>query len=117
MEDTYNNSNINVTLTDINAFDNIITNLNNSLNRINDNFSEEQAGVNSVLGNSNSWSGRAQTKAQEKYTEITNMYPSIIASLTNFINFLQDTSNNYKEFEKEINDNIEQNLDSLNVNS
>jgi hypothetical protein len=45
------------------------------------------------------------------------MYPSITESLTNFVTFLEDTSDSYKEFIQTVNNNIEENVDTLNVNS
>ena len=112
-----NRKDLNTKLTNINEFDNMVTNLNNSLNRINTLFHEEQTNINNVFSNPNSWKGRAQTKATEKYSEITNMYPSITKSLKNFISFLNNTSNKYKEFTATTNRNVEDNLESLDVNA
>ena len=109
--------NPNVTITSINEFDTIVNNLNNSLNRIKELFGEEQKGINSFLENPQSWSEKAKNKASEKYSEISDMYPSITQSLDNFVSFLVNTSASYKRFEQEVNNNIDSNETMLDVNS
>ena len=103
-------------ITNINDFDNSVIKLNEILNKIKDLFGEETKSVNELFNNSESWSGGSRDVANEKYQELSSMYPSICASLENYVAFLKDTATNYRTFEESVNSDIEANNDMLNVN-
>ena len=105
---------INITSTD--EFDSSVERLNNILNKMRESFDLETKSLNELFNNSEAWRGNSRDAANEKYQELSSMYPSICASLENYISFLVDTSNNFKEFEESVNNNLENNTDTLNVN-
>ena len=104
-------------ITSIAEFDSVVVDLNNSLNRLKNLFGEETKSLKMFLTNDSSWNGKAKSKANEKYEEISNMYPSITQSLDNFISFLVNTSEKYKQFEQSLNTDVETNKEDLDVNS
>ena len=107
----------NITITSTEEFEDSVNKLNGYLNEIRDLFNEENKSINEVLSNPHAWSGNARNTASDKYTELSNMYPQITESLENFIRFLATTVENYKEFEQSVITNLENNSDTLDVNS
>jgi phage-related protein len=107
----------NLKITKINDFDDVINNINGSINRIRNLFDEEEKSVNIFLENPHAWSGNAKDSAGEKYAELSSTHPTIIESLDNFINFLVNTSSNYKLLNESILSDIENKIDNLDVNS
>ena len=105
-----------ISITSIEEFDKIVENLNNELNKIKESFDSESNNMKKILDNKEVWSGKARDKANEKYEKMTNIYPKVTQSLENYVSFLKDTSNRYKELEKSTNDAIEKYSNELNVN-
>jgi hypothetical protein len=108
--------NTRISIHSIEDFDRIVSNLNNCLNNIKQSFDIESKSMNEIFDDPKSWSGKSRDKANEKYEIITKVHPNVIESLQNFVTFLEDTSNRYKELEKSTNDAIDKYSEELNVN-
>ena len=105
-----------ISITSIEDFDKIVSNLKTCLNNIKVSFEDETKSINTLMDNPTYWSGKSRDKAYEKYDTMSNMYPKVEESLQNYINFLEDTSNRYKELEESTNSALENYSDELNVN-
>ena len=68
------------------------------------------------IDNTDTWTGEVQKKIYAKYNEISNCYNPIVESLETYIKFLENVVSNYKRFEENVNNNLENNFDELNVN-
>jgi uncharacterized protein YlxW (UPF0749 family) len=62
------------------------------------------------------WTGEVQEKVYSKYLELSNCYNPVLESLSTYVKFLENTINSYKNAEYTINRNIEDNIETLNVN-
>ena len=105
-----------ISITNIDDFDNSVIRLNDLLNKIRGLFDLETKSLNELFNNSEAWRGNSRDAANEKYQELSSMYPSICTSLENYVSFLRDTAINYRELEESVNNDIETNNDMLNVN-
>ena len=105
-----------ISITSIEEFDTIVNNLDNCLKSISNSFNTESKSINNLLENPEVWSGKAKDKAYDKYTELSSVYSPVSESLTNYVNFLKDVSNNYKVFESSLNQKMETYDSELNVN-
>ncbi len=105
-----------ISITNSDEFDDVVLKLNDSLNRIRDLFDQDSRTMSDLLDDPRVWSGKAKNKTEEKYREFSSYYPSITESLENFIVFLAQTSEAYKELEQSVNRSIENNFDGLMVN-
>lgn len=105
-----------ISITSIEEFDEITLNLLNSLNRIREIFYMDKKTMDDILTNPKVWSGRAKDKTDEKFREFSSYYDPITESLENFIKFLAETSEKYKEFESSVQRSADNNAANLNVN-
>ena len=106
-----------VQINSIEEFDDVTNILHTSIKRIEDNFNLEKNKMMKLNGDKNVLSSKSQRSLNEKYIQLNELYPSIVESLNNFAKFLNETSANYKAFERSTNQSVEQNLSNLNVNT
>ena len=105
----------NIIITDSNKFEKIIEELENTIPAIQNSFLAQDRNFN-IINDPNNYKGDCQRVLNEKYTKMRKNYESIQDSLTNYVKFLKIIVNNYREYEKSINEIINDNLDNLDVN-
>lgn len=105
----------NIVITDTNLFKNIIQELEQSIPHISEIF-EKQNKEMLKIDHTEIWLGKAQEKVTEKYNELKNCYNPVKESLSLYVEFLKTTVDKYEMLERNINQDIESNLENLNVN-
>ena len=105
-----------VIINDSAKFRDVIVTLRKSYNRIKESFDSEKVNINKLDGDNSVWKSRSQDIFFEKYSRLVNQHEPIEESLNNYLLFLEETINKYEEFEKEVDKNIDTNLENLNVN-
>lgn len=105
-----------ITIKDSNEFENVISNLENSYIRIIDILNRQNATMERV-NDTDVWSGLTQSTVCTKYEQLSNNYQTISNSFTTYLNFLRQTINDYKTLENKIDSDIQNNSESLDVNS
>jgi uncharacterized protein YukE len=71
----------------------------------------------STIHDSDIWKGDTNEGFYNRYLELKKYFPKVNKGINTYANFLQETSSNYNEGEKQINSNISDNENSLDVNS
>lgn len=104
-----------VVITDSSKFEIIVQELEKSIPRIGDIFIKETNEFDKI-NDTDTWSGETQQVIYQKYQELTKNYEPIKESLENYVKFLKVSLENYKKFEDSLNNMMENNNESLNVN-
>lgn len=104
-----------IVINNFSDFSSSIEKLQESLSRIMDLFDIEKK-ISEKITLYDNWVGKAQEVTKEKYIEVYECNNSIIESLSLYIKFLTITHTNYLNLEKQIDSNIESNLENLDVN-
>ncbi len=105
----------NVVISDSSKFEAIVNNLEKSVQRINDVFTDENNNIEQI-NNTKCWSGKTEETVYGKYRELTNNYEPIKEALTNYVKFLKITLENYKQYEAMLDRQLEENSENMNVN-
>ena len=104
-----------IVITNYQDFENIIKELNESLERIKELFNSEN-NLMKKIDNTDIWSGEVQEKVYSKYLELSECYNPVIKSLETYIKYLNNTLNSYKEMDKTISRSVDNNIEDLDVN-
>ena len=96
-------------------YESVINSFEQVLNNITDIF-DKQDNEMKKINKTEVWTSITQEELCNKYNELSKQYEGIKLSLENYINFMKNTLNNYKEAEKSLNNSLNQNTDNLDVN-
>ena len=66
--------------------------------------------------NNDIWTGIANESYFKRYQTLNLIFPKVNETLDNYIKFLETTLENYKKLESTINESVDTNADTLNVN-
>ncbi len=105
-----------IVVTSSEEFENIIRNIEIHCKNIESIFQNENKNMERI-NETVAWSGPAQEATYNKYKELSDNYDTINESLKTFVNIMKNTVSKYKEIEKAIQNNAEQNATQLDVNS
>ncbi len=97
------------------AFEEVILNFEKGLANIDDIFKDQDKLIKRI-NKTGIWTGKTQDSFCKKYFELQGNYDNIESSLLTLIEFMKNALDNYKKAEKQINTNIEENLENLDVN-
>ena len=104
-----------IVITDSKRFEKIINDLENTIPAIENSFATQDRNFAMIDGTDN-YRGDCQRVISEKYNEVRKNYESIQDTLKNYVKFLKMTLQNYENYERNIDQSINDNLDNLNVN-
>lgn len=105
-----------ITITDSDKFEEVITSLESSYNKLKD-IKENEKVNKEVINETDVWTGNAQKSMYNKFDELINIYEQVNYSLDIYIKFLKKTLEDYKLLNEEISRNIEKVENELNINS
>lgn len=106
----------NITITNSQDFEKIISKIESSYQAIEQVFQSEKTNMENI-NETDIWTGKAQGSIYRKYKELEKNFSPIEETLQIYIQFLKNTLSNYKQLEEKVNKNIEDNINSLNINS
>ena len=105
-----------IVITDSGQFEEVITSIEDSYNKLKDIFAKEKNNKEEI-NETDTWTGNASQAMYGKYVELTENFTPIEYSLSVYIKFLKKTLEDYKRVEQEISNNLEVVAEQLNVNS
>ena len=105
-----------IVITDDSKFEEIINSFEKNLKNIKEIFEQEKNNVEDI-NKTPIWSGPTQEVVYDKHKKLQENFKPIEDGLEYYINFLKTTLENYRTFERETNNSIEQNKEHLTVNS
>ena len=106
----------NISITDSNKMETVIHNFNNIISNIEATFEKEDNNFKKI-DSTDIWNSDLQKSVTNKYNELSGKYGEVIDSLKTLSSFMNKTLNEYKRFENELNASIKDNSNQLDVNS
>lgn len=104
-----------IIIKDTDKFETIIAELEKTIPAFESAFEIQNNNYNTIDG-TESWTGETQRIVISKYNELKRNYEPIKESLINYIKYLKITVENYKKFEKTVDETIDDNDGNLDVN-
>lgn len=107
--------NNNVVITDSNKMENVINNFNKIITNIEATFEKENNNFKKI-DSTDIWNSDLQKSVTNKYNELSGKYSDVVESLKSLSVFMSKSLNEYKRFEDELNVSMNDNKNQLDVN-
>ena len=92
---------------DFTSVENLITKLNQGIKELNEVFDKQKKNY-VKLNATDIWYGNAQLACSGKYEELSGKYEAIINSLRQYSDFLKETNETMKDFERSVDQSVDQ---------
>lgn len=105
-----------IVITDSGQFEEIISSLENSYNKIKDIINKENKNA-EIINETETWTGACARSMYSKYKELNSNYNLIDYSLDIYIKFLKKTLEDYRKFDEEVSGNLDNLATELDVHN